>query len=1155
MAMAHMGNHPTLKLIQIMALVKNCDVLLSCREDILGILKHMIIWKSDWRASKDLLRRMGWSMVEVVAMNTNPPEIEVPLSQFVKMNVLLWNYRGALNPDFKRRIFEMAINHRPSILVILWKLEEVEVLALSSIEQEIHVTVKEEEYWALKSRINAATFGDRNTSFFHISTIVRRQRNKIRCLMDAEGNWLADEVEIKNYIRNGFKKLYMTELIVSTMTSNVSNFSCCFLEEGDRIRIDGGVTEEEVRAGLWSLKPFKAPRPDGLHAGFYQRFWLVVKNSIYNDVKGIFDKGCVPSYLNETLISLNLKCQNPETLNNYRPISLCNSVYKIVSKILVARIRPLLSSLISPVQAAFVPGRKGMDNVLIAQELFHALDKKKGKMGFMAVKLDLEKAYDHLEWGFIHRVLQAFHFPQKMTKLVMSCVTTSSTSILINGGALERFEPSRGIRQGDHLSPYLFILCMEYLGHLIEQKCARGDWAPLKASKDNVGVSHLLFADDIILFSRADVRGCEAVLDVLGNFCKESGQKINPDKSRIYFSPNVSDGLKEEISDRLGIRETNNIRKYLGFPIKHRGVPRNAYNFIVERVMKNLSFSGQVVLIKSVMSAIPNHVMQGAALPIHVCEKLDKINREFLWGSTNERRKMHMVGWSKIVKSKDEGGLGIQEARAKNIALLSKLNWRMYHEQDALWAKVLLKKYCANSRVRLRDPEKLPSSPNWKAISLGFPIFCNGIAWGIGNGAEVDVWLDNWINGDSLRGMIEGPLKQEELNLRVSDLYSCQGWNWDLISFDLPFSIKEKIKAIPIQMIGSGRDMVMWKFSKNGEFTTTSAYKLAHQGDENAAQFSGIPVKEVLADRGVNCDKLCPLCRNQDESIIHVLHDCVYARDVWQKLEVSPTQVTSFADGLEVWLKTNSLSSALHKGSIPWCTVFLYTVWSLWKNRNSTVFDNSVPNLTLERVCLSQAKEYHFCVSKVKQVTPKIAIPIKWTKPFPGWHKLNTDGASLGNPGKADGGGLIRDSEGRCIRGYSRSIGHTTSVMAKLWALKDGLNLAIQLGIGYLEVELDAKVIVEMLKNSNSTNIKVSPLLLDCRSLIARFMQVRLAYVYREGNRCADLLAKNGCYMREDFVIFETSPSAKLDRLLIYDCNGLYYYRRVATTLASVASL
>lgn len=139
--------------------------------------------------------------------------------------------------------------------------------------------------------------------------------------------------------------------------------------------------------------------------------------------------------------------------------------------------------------------------------------------------------------------------------------------------------------------------------------------------------------------------------------------------------------------------------------------------------------------------------------------------------------------------------------------------------------------------------------------------------------------------------------------------------------------------------------------------------------------------------------------------------------------------------------------------------------------------------------------------------------------------------------------------------GGIRGLLDTTSVMAELWALRDDLNLAIQLGIRWLEVELDAKVIVEMLNNANSANIKFSPLLFYCRSLIARFTQVRVAHVYREVNRCSDFLAKKRCCMREDFVIFEVSPSDELDKLLVSDVNGLYCYRRVATTLAFVASL
>lgn len=126
--------------------------------------------------------------------------------------------------------------------------------------------------------------------------------------------------------------------------------------------------------------------------------------------KNIFASGSMPEYLNRTLISLIRKCQYPETLGNYRPISLCNSVYKIVTKIIMERIRPLLKKLVSPVQAAFVPERRGLDNILIAQELIHSIDNKKGNEGHMAIKVDLEKAYDRLEWNFIHKVLKAYHF-------------------------------------------------------------------------------------------------------------------------------------------------------------------------------------------------------------------------------------------------------------------------------------------------------------------------------------------------------------------------------------------------------------------------------------------------------------------------------------------------------------------------------------------------------------------------------------------------------------------------------------------------------------------------------------------------------------------------------------------------------------------------
>ena len=186
-------------------------------------------------------------------------------------------------------------------------------------------------------------------------------------------------------------------------------------------------------------------------------------------------------------------------------------------------------------------------------------------------------------------------------------------------------------------------------------------------------ISHLFFADDLILFVEVEEKACEAISEVLNRFCVELGQNVSLEKSRIYFSPNVQEGISEDICSKLGIQATTN----MGWKAKF------------------LSFVGRTVLVKSVMLAIPNDVMQGEALPIHLCEKSDKINRDFLWVSIREKKKLHLIGWSKIIKPKEEGGLGIQAAREKNLALLAKLNWRMYKEKEALWANVILKKYCS----------------------------------------------------------------------------------------------------------------------------------------------------------------------------------------------------------------------------------------------------------------------------------------------------------------------------------------------------------------------------------------------------------------------------------------------------------------------------
>ena len=171
----------------------------------------------------------------------------------------------------------------------------------------------------------------------------------------------------------------------------------------------------------------------------------------------------------------------------------------------------------------------------------------------------------------------------------MSCISSTSTTLLFNGSQLETFNPSKGLRQGDPISPYIFILCMEFLSSLINKKCEDGNWVKVKASHGGLGFSHSFFADDLLFYAKVDRGNYEAIVDVLEEFCVLTGQKISKAKSKVFFSPNIPEETKEELVLLLGINEASNLGKYLGFPILHKGRRRNDFQFVVERVQVKLA--------------------------------------------------------------------------------------------------------------------------------------------------------------------------------------------------------------------------------------------------------------------------------------------------------------------------------------------------------------------------------------------------------------------------------------------------------------------------------------------------------------------------------------------------------------------------------------
>lgn len=248
----------------------------------------------------------------------------------------------------------------------------------------------------------------------------------------------------------------------------------------------------------------------------------------------------LPSEINQNFLTLIPKIDNANSASHYKPISLCNTSYILITKIICLRIKPMLDNLISPMQSAFLPYRRTSDNIFITYEVLRFMKTTKSKKQFMILKLDLAKVFDMLEWSFIHSVLHFYNFPPLIC-LIILCITASQLSVLINGRPSKFFFPSPGIRQGDPLPPYIFILCLNYLSLLISNVVDQGNWNPIKLSKSKTSpliFFHLLFADDILLFSEATISSSYVIVSSLSSFSCFSSLHANSSKSKVSF-PNI----------------------------------------------------------------------------------------------------------------------------------------------------------------------------------------------------------------------------------------------------------------------------------------------------------------------------------------------------------------------------------------------------------------------------------------------------------------------------------------------------------------------------------------------------------------------------------------------------------------------------------------
>jgi hypothetical protein len=1045
---------------------------------------------------------------------TFPNNVNLALADFTT-RVTSWNKQEFGNIFYRKRRLLARINGVQKALArhpsdSLLKLE-------TDLSNQFQSVLRmEEEFWALKSRMEWSLLGDRNTSFFHTSVLCRRHWNKIWCLKDSMGNWSQSTTQLKTLIRDYFVTLYSTECTSSDLCNSLVPNGVSFSEEIKAI-LDVDVSKQEIVAAFKSFKPYKAPGPDGFHPVFFQKFWHIVGDSTTKYLEDIFQKRTIPPKLNETLVCLIPKVGKPELIQQFRPIGLCNTIYKAITKVLVNRLKPYLSDVVHPLQASFVPGRKASDNVILVQEIIHSMSISRSKIGNMAIKIDLEKAYDRLEWNFIRLTLKYFNLPQWWIDLIMSCISSSHLSILVNGEKTDSFAPSRGIRQGDPLSPYIFILCMEYLAWLIQGEVTNGSWKGIKVSRQGPTFSHIFFADNLVLFAKATKANCRTINKVLNTFCQASGQKINNSKSCIYMPATTSPSNIAMVKSELGIKVSNNFGKYLGVPIITDARDKKAFEFIIEKVRdklagwkaKTLSMAGRCTLINSVSSAIPTHVMQCCLLPSKTCAELDKLNRSFLWGDSSAKKKLHLIKWDSVSRPKEEGGLGIKRSRCRNKALLAKRLWDFRLGSVENWAVALRNKY---SPTRSRVCRK---SISWKSLQQATPICDKGMGHLIQNGRTIKFWTDNWQNLGPIRNLISGPLLQHEESLLLNECWDPNGaWCFDKLSVSLLPSITNTILAVPRPFLSPLEDGICWQPSSNGSFDSKSAYKIAlnlEQAPPSAGCWKWIwklntlpriiffiwqlcherlPTKVLLSHRKIIQDNLCHLCQTNPESCMHLLRDCPSIIPLWYSMGFTSTSHFFTQSSVCAWVKywAQDKNSPSQFPQFQWKDIFPVLIWTIWTARNKWVMEK-IPfdiNLILRRT-KTITTELWFNLPQKGPRSNSETILVYWRPPPTDFFKLNTDGSAEGNPGLAGAGGIIRNHTGGWIKGFSRKIGVTNSLAAELWGLRDGLILAHQQNIKKIIIELDAKAVIDLVQPANLIPLSHHPyraLIVDCRSLI-----------------------------------------------------------------------
>lgn len=843
------------------------------------------------------------------------------------------------------------------------------------------ILLREETSRRQKMRIQWARDGDANSKLFHRMASGRRRKSLIKEL-ELENGCVVRDVEV---IASEITRFY-ADLFAEDMPHRpfFEDLEWCPISPEKACSLERPFEEEEIRKAVFALGKDKTPGPDGFSLAFFQDCWDIVKPDLLKVFAEFFVNGKVGTSMNSTFISLVPKKDRSVKVKDFRPISLVSSVYKIITKVLASRLSEVISDTISENQSAFIPGRQILDAALIANEVVDDVKslKKKG----LVFKLDFEKAYDRVNWGFLDKVMDRKGFGERWRKWISGCLSSCTFAVIVNGEPKSWFKGERGVRQGDPLSPFLFTIVVDVLSRLVSRAVSNGLVKGLSVGSEGILISHLQFADDTILFLEPDAESFVNVLSLLRFFEIASGLKINLSKSGLA-GINVDSQVLTAFALSAGCQSLHWPLVYLGIPLGGNPRALSFWDPVVSKISKRLdnwkgaffSLGGRITLVQSCLSSIPLYFLSLFRIPVAVAKKIERIMRDFLWSGSENTVKDHLVSWEICCRPKKEGGLGLGNLVSKNVALAGKWLWRFPSHSSSLWHKIIRSKYGMHlNGWDTISASKASHACPWKFITQGLPSFSSFLSFRLGDGQRIRFWEDKWVGNVPLLEACPRLFRLSSLhNTPVCQFYSFlnRSWNFHFFRNLLDREVSELqflLSVLDSTHLSSEVDKRIWTLDPSGVFSCKSYFQfLTHS--PNRVYFlldkliwkSKTPVKvksfvwtAVLNKINTN-DMLqkrrpltalspnwCIMCRSTSESGDHLFLHCSTATLIWNKLFGIFGESWACPLSLNQFLAMNFRGFGCRKEARTlWLCLVFAILWCLWLERNARIFQDSFATL------------------------------------------------------------------------------------------------------------------------------------------------------------------------------------------------------------------